>query len=270
VEVSSTNHRFLELRARLPRGWVSFEPRIQKEVSLRFKRGHFDLQLSQRGGEKRQAGVAVDWDLAEQYFQSLRLLKKRLRLSGRIDIQLVGQIKEIFCPEEHPVTEESWEDVRKALHEALDGLDRMRGNEGRALETQILAGFGEVSRLVESIGARWPEARAEHQHRIRERIEAMMKGEEPERLRLEQELASWAERWDITEEMSRLRSHLDQVGVFLAQDGPSGRPLDFLLQEMNREANTISAKASDALISHLIINLKAELEKLREQVQNVE
>ncbi len=97
-----------------------------------------------------------------------------------------------------------------------------------------------------------------------------MKGEEPERVRLEQELASWAERWDITEEMSRLRSHLDQVEVFLSQAGPSGRPLDFLLQEMNREANTISAKASDALISHLIINLKAELEKVREQVQNVE
>jgi uncharacterized protein (TIGR00255 family) len=98
----------------------------------------------------------------------------------------------------------------------------------------------------------------------------MMKGEETERARLEQELAFWAEKWDITEETSRLRSHLEQVQVFLDQAAPSGRPLDFLLQEMNREANTISAKASDALISHLIINLKAELERLREQVQNVE
>jgi uncharacterized protein (TIGR00255 family) len=139
----------------------------------------------------------------------------------------VSGIREIFSSEEHRATEESWEDLRKALHQALDDLDQMRGKEGRALEAQICAGFLEASRLLESISARWPEARVEHQERIRERIEAMMKGEEPERVRLEQELAFWAERWDITEEMSRLRSHLDQVQVFLAQDGPSGRPLDF-------------------------------------------
>ena len=270
VEISSTNHRFLEVKARLPRGWASFEPRIQKEISLRFKRGHLDLHLFQRNREERQGGLAVDWGLAEQYFQSLRLLKGRLRLPGRIDIALVGGMREIFSPEEYHATEESWEDMQRALRQALDALDQMRRREGCVLKTQIQAGFLEVSSLLQSIVSRWPEARKQHQERIKGRIEEMMKGEETERARLEQELAFWAEKWDITEETSRLRSHLEQVQVFLDQAAPSGRPLDFLLQEMNREANTISAKASDALISHLIINLKAELERLREQVQNVE
>jgi uncharacterized protein (TIGR00255 family) len=270
VEISSTNHRFLEVKARLPRGWASFEPRIQKEISLRFKRGHLDLHLFQRNREEKQGGLAVDWGLAEQYFQSLRLLKSRLRLPGRIDIPLVGGMREIFSPEEYHATEESWEDMQRALHQALDDLDQMRRREGRALETQIQAGFLEAGRLLESIVSRWPEAKKEHQGKIRGRIVEMIQGEEPERSRLEQELAFWAEKWDITEETSRLGSHLKQVQTFLVQDAPSGRPLDFLLQEMNREANTISAKASDASISHLTINLKAELEKLREQVQNVE
>ncbi len=270
VEISSTNHRFLEVKARLPRGWASFEPHIQKEISLRFKRGHLDLHLFQRNREERQGGLAVDWGLAEQYFQSLRLLKSRLRLPGRIDIPLVGGMREIFSPEEYRATEESWEDMQKALHQALDALDQMRRREGRALEAQIQAGFLEAGRLLESIVSRWPEAKKEHQERIGGRIVEMIQGEEPERSRLEQELAFWAEKWDITEETSRLRSHLEQVQTFLVQDAPSGRPLDFLLQEMHREANTISAKASDASLAHLIINLKAELEKLREQVQNVE
>ena len=212
----------------------------------------------------------MDWGLAEQYFQSLRLLKSRLRLPGRIDIPLVGGMREIFSPEEYHATEASWEDMQMALRQALDALDQMRRREGCALESQIQAGFLEAGRLLESIVSRWPEAKKEHQGKIRGRIVEMIQGEEPERSRLEQELAFWAEKWDITEETSRLRSHLKQVQTFLVQDAPSGRPLDFLLQEMNREANTISAKASDASISHLTINLKAELEKLREQVQNVE
>jgi len=270
VEISSTNHRFLEVKARLPRGWASFEPQIQKEISHRFKRGHIDLHLSQRIREERGAGLAVDWGLAEQCFQALRLLKKRLGLPGRIDMRLVGGMREIFSSEEYHATEESWEDMQRALRQALDALDQMRRREGCVLKTQIQAGFLEVSSLLQSIVSRWPEARKQHQERIKGRIEEMMKGEETERARLEQELAFWAEKWDITEETSRLRSHLEQVQVFLDQAAPSGRPLDFLLQEMNREANTISAKASDALISHLIINLKAELERLREQVQNVE
>lgn len=270
VEISSTNHRFFEVKARLPRGWASFEPRIQKEISLRFKRGHLELHLFQRSRGERQGGLAVDWGVAEQYCQSLRLLKKRLRLSGRIDIGLVGGLREIFSAEECHASEQSWEDMQKALNQALGGLDQMRCAEGRALEAQIHEGLLEVRRLLESVGSRWPEARKEHQERIRGRIAELVKGEETEKGRLEQELALWAERWDITEEMSRLRSHLEQAGSFLAQDAPSGRPLEFLLQEMNREANTISAKASDALVSQLIIHFKAELEKLREQVQNVE
>ena len=270
MEISSTNHRFFEVKARLPRGWMSYESRIQKEISGRFKRGHFDLYLIERNTEGRQGTVALDWGVAEQYLQSLRLLKKRFRLSGRIDIQLVAGIREIFASEEHGATEECWEDMRKALNQALDGLEGMRRKEGLALETQIRSGLMEMQRLLESIVSRWPEAQRSHRERIRERVEEMMKGLPAEKMRVEQELALWAERWDIAEECVRLRSHIQQAQDLLIQDSPSGRPLDFLLQEMNREANTISAKASDALISHHVIGLKMELEKVREQVQNVE
>ena len=270
VEVSSTNHRFLEVKARLPRGWIAHESRIQKEISGRFKRGHFDFYLAERNKGERQGGLGLDWDLAEQYVQSLKLLKKRLGLSGRVDLRLVGEMREIFSSEEHRITEVYWEDAQKAISQALEGLEGMRRKEGLALEAQIQAGLLEAQRLLNTIASRWPEARREHQRRIGERIAEIMQGQEIDQGRLEQELALWAERWDIAEEVARLQSHLQQAQGLLIQDSPSGRPFDFLLQEMHREANTISAKASDAPISHQIIGMKMELEKLREQVQNVE
>jgi len=270
VEVSSSNHRFLEVKARLPRGWLGYEARMEREISRRFKRGHFDLYLTERIRERAQGTLIPDWGLAGQYLEALKLLKKRLRLSGRIDVRLLASMKEIFTSEEHRGTEERWGELRKCLEQALDGLDEMRRKEGSALEAQIRRGLGEIQRLLDFIVARWPGAKKEHQERIRERLSEMMRGVKIENGRMEQELALWAERWDITEECTRLQSHLDQAQDLLSQESPSGRSLDFLLQEMNREANTISAKASDASISHRVIEVKMELERLREQVQNVE
>jgi uncharacterized protein (TIGR00255 family) len=270
VEVSSINHRFLEVKARLPRGWNSYESRVQKEISRRFKRGHFDVYLTEKDRGEKQGGLTLDLSLAEQYFQSLKALKKDLHLPGRIDIQLIGGVKEVLSWEEPRASEECWEDMQRALVQALDALDDMRQREGLALETQIKEGMEQVKGLLDSIMSRWPEAREEHRKRIIERIGEMLQGKEMDQIRMEQELALWAERWDITEECVRLQSHIQQGRTLHSQDSPSGRPLDFLLQEMHREANTISAKASDARISHQIIRLKTEIERLREQAQNVE
>jgi len=269
VEVASTNHRYLELKARLPRGWTAFEPRVREVITRRFRRGHFDLFLVERADGTRGEPV-LDWGLAERYLEGIRQLKKRFRLPGRIDIQLLAGARELFQSRDSLITEECWEEMRKALDSALDGLEEMRNREGRALEEQIREGLETMWGLLGSIRSRWPRARDEHQQRIRERIEQMMEGSSLDGLRLEQELSLWAERWDITEECIRLESHLRRAQEFLDQDPPCGRPLDFLFQEMHREANTISSKASDAMISHQVIEFKTELEKLREQVQNVE
>ncbi|MDH7499673.1 MAG: YicC family protein [candidate division NC10 bacterium] len=270
VEISSTNHRFLEVKARLPRGWLLYEPRIEKEIARRFRRGHFELYLTERSSLRAQGPLTTDWGLAAQYVEALRLLKKRLRLPGRVDIRLLASMREVFSSEESRATEERWGDAEKSLAQALNGLEEMRRKEGSALEAQIRGGLAEIQRLLESIRTRWLEAKKEHQERIRERVTEMMGGTKVENNRMEQELALWAERWDIAEECMRLQSHLDQAQDLLAQESPAGRSLDFLLQEMNREANTISAKASDALICHRVIEVKTELERLREQVQNVE
>jgi uncharacterized protein (TIGR00255 family) len=248
---------------------MGYESRIQKDISQRFKRGHFDLYLAEKARGERGRSVP-DWELAERYLEFLKLLKKRLRLSGRIDIRLLAGVREVFGAEEYRATETAWEEMQQALRVALDRLEEMRKKEGRLLEDQIRGGLAKIEDLLESVISRWPEAKRAHQQRIRERVQEMAQGLKLEDPRMEQELALWAERWDITEECVRLQSHLQQARDLLVRDSPSGRPLDFLLQEMHREANTISSKASDAPISHQVIELKMELEKLREQAQNVE
>ncbi len=271
VEVQALNHRFLEVRARLPRRFSALEHRIQGVIQRRFHRGRFDVSLTEKAFDQRPLTLHVNRDLAAQYLRALKALQEEFGLPGQVTVEMLGATQELFeIAEKEEELEESWGQVKAALEKALDALEAMRAKEGEALQEELLIGLARAEAILERIEQRAPEIPQGYKERLKARLEALLEGRGVDPLRLEQEVALFADRSDITEECTRLKSHLTQFRSFLRQEGPHGRKLDFLLQEMGREANTIGAKAFDAGISHEVILLKAELERLREQVQNIE
>jgi uncharacterized protein (TIGR00255 family) len=270
VEMTSVNHRFLEVRCRLPKRLSGLEPRIQQAVQQRFVRGHVEVKLEERSQEGPRA-LRVDLDLARQYVEAIRTLQREFGLPGEIRLDmLVGQRDLLAVAESEESLDQLWVGLEPALVAALEALAEMRAREGTALAGALGRDLGEVEAGLARILARAPEIVRLHRDRLRERVAALLEGRLPDAERLEQEVALLADRSDVTEECDRLQSHLVQFAQALAQAGPQGRRLDFLLQEMNREVNTIGSKAADAGVAQEVVGLKTALERLREQVQNLE
>ncbi|MFB3819159.1 MAG: YicC/YloC family endoribonuclease [Candidatus Methylomirabilales bacterium] len=270
VEVQSVNHRFLEVRARLPRRWSGLEPRVQQAVQQRFARGHFEVKLEERSQEGSRA-LRVDLDLARQYVEALRTLQHSLGLPGEVTLEMLAGQRDLVAVEEASENlDRIWEALEPVLAAALAELAGMRAREGQALTEALERHLAEVEAGLGRVLARAPEVAAGQRDRLRERVRELLDGRLPDPERLEQEVALLAERADVAEECDRLRSHLAQFRRALKDAGPQGRRLDFLLQEMNREVNTIGSKAADAAIAQEVVDLKSALERLREQVQNVE
>lgn len=271
VEVHSVNHRFLEVRCRLPRRLQGLEPKVQQALQGRFARGHFEVSVQEKdlgGGARR---LSLDTALAREYAALLRGLQEELGLPGEVSLGLVASQRELIAIEEAEApVEEAWTALRPALETALQELAAMRRQEGEALVGALNRELAAIEAIQERILQRAPEAVAAQRDRLRARIAELLEGRELDPGRLEQEVAILADRADITEECDRLRSHLAQFRATLAQGGPQGRRLDFLLQEMGREANTTGSKSADAALAHEVVELKAALERLREQVQNLE
>lgn len=268
VEVQAFNHRFLETRAKVPKGLDAFEYRIHRAIKRRFSRGRFDVSLVVKELSQGPPSLRLRTGLATSYLQVLKTLKEELGLPGPITLELLSGFRDIFEVEEEG--EEVWEEVGSALERALDALEAMRTKEGAALQEELLIRLAKGEEILERIKERASSVPRLYRERLKARIDALLEGGALDPLRLMQEAAILADRSDITEEVSRFQSHLEQFRSLLSEGGPQGRQLDFLLQEMNREANTMGAKAADALISQEVVFLKAELERLREQVQNIE
>jgi uncharacterized protein (TIGR00255 family) len=270
LEVQSVNHRFLEVRARLPRRWSGLEPRVQQAVQQRFARGHFEVKLEERSQEGSRS-LRVDVDLARQYVEALRTLQAALGLPGEVTLEMVAGQRDLVAVEEATENlDQIWEALEPVLAAALAELAGMRSREGQALTEALERHLTEVEQGLERVLARVPDVVTGQRDRLRERVRELLDGRLPDPERLEQEVALLAERADVAEECDRLRSHLAQFRSALKDAGPQGRRLDFLLQEMNREVNTIGSKAADAAIAQEVVGLKSSVERLREQVQNVE
>lgn len=271
VEVQSVNHRFLEVRCRLPKRLGGLEPRIQQAIQQRFARGHFEAVVLDKDLDSRSRTLKVDVPLAVQYVEALRTLQQTLGLPGEVTLEMLTGQRDLMAVEESPESlEESWEAVRLALAGALDALAEMRRREGAALVAALEKHLDEVEATLAGIVQRAPDLTRAQRDRLRERVADLLDGRQLDPGRLEQEVALLAERGDVAEECDRLRSHLGQFRTTLKQPGPQGRRLDFLLQEMHREANTLGAKSADAALAHEVIGLKTSIERLREQVQNLE
>ena len=271
VEMRAVNHRFLEIACRLPRSLNHLEETFKKAVQQRCTRGRIDLTVSLQGGKGRAVTVSLDQPLAKQYHHALRILKKSLKLSGSIDLALIAGLRDVVSVSDQPPEDPKLGKlVVRLVGESLDDLTAMRSREGEALAKDMLARLRVIGDHQLRVSARAPLLAREAFDRMRSRVEKLMGETVPDLSRLNQELAIFADRTDITEELVRLDSHMVQFQQTLEHSEPVGKTLDFLLQEIGREVNTIGSKANDTEIAAHVIQMKTELERIREQVQNIE
>lgn len=270
IEVKSVNHRFLEVTTRLPERFSPLEGRIRGEIRHDFLRGSFYISIFPSIGGEVEA-LKLNLPLAKRYLSAIEGLKKEFNLKGDVDINLLVGFKDIFSyVREGWDKEEDWKGLRGGLKEALEGLKGMREEEGKALLEDISARLDIIEVLLSKIEARSPLVMESYRGRLKERVSSILGGAEVDQARLLNEVVIFAERSDISEELVRMRSHLAMFKEMFVADAAIGRKMDFLVQEMVREINTIASKCNDADIIHLVVDIKGELEKTREQVQNVE
>ena len=275
VEVRSVNHRHLDLRVRLPRLLSTLEPAVRERALIRMSRGKVELGVSMPEGAAPLQRIEIDRDTAREYARIAAELQESEGLAGPLSVDALLGLPGVarFAERELPL-EDLEAGLLDAVGSAAAALDEMRVGEGAALERDLLARLETVMGLSHSLEARAGVVRDAARERLRKRAEQLkLETGILDEARLHQEIVIAAERLDITEEIVRLRSHVDQFREVVAMGGPGrpvGRRLDFLLQEFAREANTIGAKGSDSPVAHQVVELKTEIERMREQVQNVE
>lgn len=271
TEIRSVNHRFLDISVRLPKSYSAFEPEIRKIVAGSIQRGKLDVVVTRTGGAAGVTEVTIDLPLAESYRNSLRQLMERVGISAEITLSDMLTLRELIVVRER----EEGIDLERAsleasLREALAALDSMRTSEGAALWQDIEPRLTSVRTTAEQIAPLADEVTKAVKLRLEKRVQELTGGIKLDEERLLQEVALMAERSDVTEELTRVRSHVDQFLAFGESGSPVGRKLDFLLQELHREINTLGSKSASTEIATHVVNMKADLEKIREQIQNIE
>jgi len=271
IEIRSVNHRFLEVSTRLPRRMATLENRVRERLQSRISRGKIHVTVALNGDSVRPVALQVNQELAERYLQLFQEVKARFALSGEVDLTSFMALPDILEREEEELSEGSaWAMIEGPLELALKEFESNREREGEAMSRDLRQRLAAFRGAIDRIEVRQPDVVARVKEKLRERLGQISQEADYNRYRLEAELVLFAERSDITEECVRLRSHLDQFEAALSGPEAAGRRLNFILQEMNREANTIGSKCQDLDLSREVIFLKEEIEKIRQQIQNIE
>lgn len=271
AEIRALNHRYLDISLRIPRTYSSFEPHLRKLISEHVSRGKIDVTVSRHGTAGSVMDVKLDHDLAKQYHTELVDLQKELGLDGTISISDMLTLKEIIVPQDNESEiEKELPTVESSLRKALANLDQMRVTEGEIIWSDIETRLRTVSKLAEKVAPIIDQVPEVAKVRLQKRIQELTGGMELNEDRLLQEVALIAERSDVTEELTRLQSHVQQFVATGKEGSPLGRKLDFLLQELHREVNTLGSKSASTDIAAYVVSMKAEVEKIREQTQNIE
>lgn len=271
VEIRSVNHRYGEVSVRLPRPFLSLENEIKRQISATLKRGKIDVSVQWEETSGLEAVPQLNRELAKGYYDDFSQLCAELGLPQEVPLSLILAQKGVLRDVTTVIEEtEFLPQLTQAVGVAMVAIDGMRTREGEALASDLLARRTQIAEWVGRISERTPLMVAEYRQKLALRLEQLLGDVELDPARLAQEVALLADRCDITEELVRLSSHFIQFDEALGLKDAVGRKLDFLMQEMNREVNTIGSKANDAAIAALVIQIKAEMEKMREQVQNVE
>lgn len=271
VELRSVNSRFLEVSTRLPRSVALRENEIKEIIRKKISRGKINMVALVEHADGGDVPVRVNASAARGYYKLLNELRRTVRLKQSVRLEHLLQFSEILEPVELQNTDEKeWSLLQQALERAVDDLFAMKRNEGRELEKDFRHRVGLLEDRITQIERISAEQIPLERTRMRERIKQLLEQETIDEGRLEMELALMADRLDVTEECVRFRSHNKFFLEALDSSEPAGRKLNFLVQEMNREANTIGAKSSSSEIAHLVVGIKEELERIREQLQNIE
>jgi len=271
IELKSVNHRFLEIMVRSPRNFTVFEERIRKILQERFQRGRIEVYVNVVETEGRKRLAQVDKDLALSYDKTLKDLALALHTVYETDIYRLVTLPEVLSVVEPEIDLDTlWRVCAESLLKASDGFGQMRRNEGEKLSIDLLQRLDIITECLQRIAERAPNVVTDYQERLQERLQTLLGEVEVDATRLANEVVYFADRASITEELVRFDSHLTQSREALRSSEPVGRKLDFLVQEMNREINTIGSKANDIRIGQQVVSVKSELEKVREQIQNLE
>jgi uncharacterized protein (TIGR00255 family) len=271
AEIRSVNHRFCEVSVRGPKVALAFEDQIRQLIQDRFSRGKFNLTVTWVGAGDQGEVLKLNENVAQRYVDLMSQLKNRFGLKGDIDLSIVASLPDLFSWEHTAMSdEESWSLVRDVVERACVNMTLMKDREGAALTRDFEKRLHAIRVELDRIAERAPLRPQEAKDRMVARIKPLLDDVEMDPIRIAQEVALLADRLDCTEECVRLAAHLDQFRHLIENSEMAGRKLNFLLQEMNREANTIGSKANDVGIGHGVIIIKEEIERIREQVQNVE
>jgi len=272
AEIRSVNNRFIEINTRLPKAHMDLEQPLKKLIKSYCSRGSINLSIS-IGNSNENTGeweVKPNLPLAAQYVTALQQIRDSLKLEGKIDLKSIISIRDIVKIEPLATDPANHELILNIATEALDSLQKMRKEEGINLQKDLEQRIDAIENHAAEIESWHPEVVKEYQNKLKERIKSLNEGMESDETRIAQETALLADRCDITEEITRLKSHLNQFRNFVNTNEPIGRKLEFITQEINREVNTVGSKSSNIKISNRVIEIKSELEKIREQVQNIE
>lgn len=271
LEIQAFNHRYTDIRTRLPKALASLEHEFHREVRGRVHRGRFDIQVTEKLHGEIPRTLRIDRGAIEQYVGALRELQRELDLGGEVTIEALIGLRDLMSLEatEADLTEANTV-LRQLLHQALDEVEVMRRKEGENLTRGLEVCLSQIESALKTVEARAPQIVEGYRARVQERVATLLGALPADPDRLTQEVVLFADRSDVTEECSRLKSHIGQVRAIFRGDGPHGRRLEFLLQEMHREVNTIGTKAADPVTSPAVVEMKADLERMREQVQNIE
>ncbi len=271
VEIKSVNSRYLEFSPRIYKAYSFLEDKLKGYVSSLISRGKVECSVQIDALQTDDVIVEVNESLAAGYTRAIKSIAEKLGLEDDFTVSQLARHSDIFTVRKAPADEDKiWEDVKKVLQSATESFIEMRAAEGEKLREDILSRADLIIKYVEFIEKRSPETVKEYNEKLLQRMRELLGDAEIDRQRLLTEAAVFADKIAVAEETVRLRSHIDQLRKFAEAREPIGRKLDFLVQEMNREANTIGSKANDIEIAGTVINIKAEIEKIREQVQNVE
>ena len=271
VEIKSVNHRYLDVNIKMPKALNFFESSIRSELKNYISRGKVDVYISYEDFSEKTSTVRYNREVAEEYLTYLNQMAEEFHLDNDIRVSTLSKFPEIFTMEEADMDEEElWKELQSAVVGAAGRFVEARISEGGHLRDDLIEKLDGILALVDFISERSPQIIAEYRRRLEERVRELLEGVNVDEGRLLTEVTVFADKVCVDEEIVRLRSHVETAKDTLIKGGSVGRKLDFIAQEMNREANTILSKANDLELSNCAIELKAEIEKVREQIQNIE
>lgn len=271
VEMKTVNHRYLDVTVKMPKKLNMFESAIRNELKNHIQRGKVDIFISYEDMSENNVMIKYNHDIAAEYMKYLNAMAEEFGLDNDVRVSTLSRYPEVLSMEEQNTDEEEmWKLLQKAVATAAEGLAESRVREGENLKADLMEKLDDMQKNVEFIAERSPQIVAEYRQKLSDKVHELLAGVAVDENRIATEVTIFADKICVDEEMVRLRSHIETVRKALTDGGSIGRKLDFLAQEMNREANTILSKANDLTVSDCGIELKTTIEKIREQIQNIE